>query len=488
MEDQLKNKLGDLQVKWDKEKLWERMEPQLPKRKNNRRRYLLFFLLLFATMAIGHWWFSRIEKEQMAGIEKNTEQTIAGLGDTKEKVLENKKSHASSSETALNTFSPEGNSSSSIPIEEKKTPETTKYKAKKQKTIPSQQFNKSYENKFDEDSIVDKKEDDTANVTGNNSSFREKKNGFSSIAKASPDEQNIKSQRDAAFQKIESDTEESKADQLLPFPLLKVLQAGLLTGREREEDRSLNSNIQAEQSHSPTLFFEMKAEIGKLFKTLKLTDQNDQIQQATLAYKQFEKPLISSNVAVIAGIRFKQGLSLSTGLRLDNIHEVIDWKGQMAMDTSIVDNYEKAFFQLNGNQDSTFSAGPARITSSSSRTVLHYNRLSSFSIPVSLGYQKQIGRLGLGLSLGLRLSFGSKFKGKSIRADANGLPVLEIDPAISIRKAIAWQGAITTAYTLNRKTAIHLNLGFSSQSQFEMNGLAFSYWGVNVGLGLRRYF
>ncbi len=491
MEDKIKNKLKGLEVKWDKEKLWDKLEPQLPQRKPNRKRYIGHLLLFLAVFILGQWSLKKGEEVQI----KPTKNTIASrlndIENKEEKIIIKPKEQTAfipiknSADTDQNSAS---TTDSSVLSQRIKGSEKEQLKTNKKEMPSSQQLSKSYENQLNGNSTVEEEQNGFKDAPPKNVlTIDNTTESNANLKNPQAPRTELDSKSVTSFKTLPPIAIERAFDKVQVVPFLSMALINLLPTNDRKDSVSVNASFLPSDKF-PFFFFEIGTEIGKPLRKLSLKDSNDPIQVENQGYKNFESPLLRTSIEAKIGMLFKQGFYVSTGASLENFHEKLNWEKNLHSDTSFIADREKGFYVLNGDLDTTYFNGPGLTVKDSIRKVIHYNRVQYFIIPISFGYQKQWKRWTLGVSTGINFGFGSKFIGKSLRSDEAENAMITINPTMSITKAIGWQGKLTMSYLLDKKTSIKFSTGLKGHSQMEMNDLLLSYQTVSVGLGLRRLF
>ena len=489
MEDQIKNKLKGLNVEWDKEKLWEKMEPQLPQRKTNWRKYIGLFMLFLTAFALGLWSLEKSKDEQFKDTKKPISSKLKDIENKDEKINIKNLEQTETNEVKPSTVNDQGSAStvlSSVLPEEEMANEIKQTKTSKKGIQPFQQLSKSDESQFNEKlQATEQKQNDLADVSSKNGSLIDKTREHKANFKNSNAQLlNLGSGSSVALQELPPIAPENIFDKIQAVSFLSTTPISLLLAKERSDAVSVKPDFLPTPDF-PFFFLEIGTEIGKPFRKVSL---NDSMRIVAQEDKNFENPLLRSSINAKLGILFKQGFYISTGASLENFHEKLNWEEKISNDTSFVVDRAKAFFVLDGNLDTTYHNGPGLVIADSDRKVIHYNRVQYFSIPISFGYQKQWKRWMLGVSTGISFGLGSKFIGKSLRADQDENRMIDLNSAISITKILGWQGKFSMSYLLDQKTAIKFSTGLKGHGQMEMNDLLLSYQTVSVGLGLRRLF
>lgn len=136
---------------------------------------------------------------------------------------------------------------------------------------------------------------------------------------------------------------------------------------------------------------------------------------------------------------------LSTGVQYESYHSVYNWKKQWVNDatpTVISTSY------INGLRDST----TIYTRTTSTRTVEHYNRITTFSIPLELGYRIQRGKWGITPFAGVQIAVQQRAKG--VISNLDNVPQANIYPSIYRR---------TLVCSTHAGVRIHMALGAKTQ-------------------------
>jgi hypothetical protein len=157
--------------------------------------------------------------------------------------------------------------------------------------------------------------------------------------------------------------------------------------------------------------------------------------------------------AISLGLQFflpiHEKWTLSTGVQYESYHSVYNWKKQWVNDatsTVIPTSY------INGLRDST----TIYTRTTTTRTVEHYNHITTFAIPLELGYRIQRGKWGITPFAGVQIAVQQRAKG--VISNLDNVPQANIYPSIYRRTLVCSAHAgVRLHVALGTKTQLSLS-------------------------------
>jgi hypothetical protein len=157
--------------------------------------------------------------------------------------------------------------------------------------------------------------------------------------------------------------------------------------------------------------------------------------------------------AISLGLQFflpiHEKWTLSTGVQYESYNSVYKWKKQWVNDTTptvIRTSY------INGEHDST----TIYTRTTSTRTVEHYNHITTFAIPLELGYRIQRGKWGITPFAGVQIAVQQRAKG--VISNLDNVPQANIYASIYRRKLVCSAHAgVRLHMALGAKTQVSLS-------------------------------
>lgn len=432
MDRHFKNKLNNVSINWDKAQLWEELEPKLPRRNARKRSFILFLSFLLVSTLL-FWYAIHIYKSSINITTPNSSTSIAS-------------GYSASTKASLDFIIDTITACSSIPenlaVTHTKAPDTND---------PL-------------DSIIN-------TITLSNSTFP--KNATITSANSSTTE--LKSTPSEFTSSLPS-LPQSSPIALLPF------EQALLTYDFSTD--LMNYQLQSLQSDRYStdcvgLFTQFSIGAGITQRSAASNEPDEDTNTQILENKVLETPRNLFTIAFEVGYRFRNGLTIQSGIHQNRIHELFKWEKLLTVDT--IQALSSMGFYTPMGQDTTFYEGPVTRVNSQTRQVIHNNFTTAWVIPFQLGYEKQFGRIRLQPSIGLQFWFKEKYVGKVLSIEGS---ILE-NPDIQLISRTAFKLGLGASYEFMKKSDLFINTAFSNTPSFNMNSVDMTYRTFSAHLGIR---
>jgi hypothetical protein len=162
-----------------------------------------------------------------------------------------------------------------------------------------------------------------------------------------------------------------------------------------------------------------------------------------------ERNLEAVNLGLQFFLPFHKKWTLSTGVQYESYNSVYNWKNQWVNNstpTPITTSY------INGEQDST----TIYTRTTTTRIVEHYNKITTFAIPLELGYRIQRGKWGIMPFAGVQIALQQRAKG--VISSLDNVPQANIYPSIYRRTLVCSAHAgVRIHVALSAKTQLLLS-------------------------------
>jgi len=128
------------------------------------------------------------------------------------------------------------------------------------------------------------------------------------------------------------------------------------------------------------------------------------------------------------------------------------------------------------------------IVADATRTIVHHNKLSTLTIPISIGFQKSFGKWTIGTSAGIAYNLTQKFSGRTQNSNDAIIDYPNTENTLAPTKAnfLSYHLDPFVNYKLNRKISIQLrpSIGLYQFGQTALYDLKHTGWSAGLGLGL----
>ncbi|MEL6832672.1 MAG: hypothetical protein AAFP77_06760 [Bacteroidota bacterium] len=462
MDNHFKHKLQRFRVDWDKEALWEELEPKLPRPKSSFLRYWWVLLpLLFIPACWG-------ELSQWLQTDITIEQSFA---EQAPEAMPPNKAIASTKE------GPQV-SSSQVDVEAAAAPpsHTELSAATTASSFHSQRFIPSY---TPVSPTVVQLDDQLLERLGNKINKPLGVLGASAKSDAAKGSNAIKVKTST---NSVANREKMTVAQTLPLKTAMV-------ERDAAAEDPLNALAEVSmtrplRSDDQGVFVNLLAGAG----TLQRKDDFTAVEPTIVEYRRENSerldPQAAWNIQLEAGYRHHSGLSLSTGLGYSQLHEQFNFDGVVREDTFIQTN-ERARYFVKPSGDTLFLSGPGVYTQLVNRQVLHNNQVSYYQIPLLLAYRFPKRRWDIELTAGINYLLRSQYRGRI----SEGFPARIIDdPEIALKRRWGYTMRVGVQYQLLPATYLNLNTQFLQSPAFLRGDIGQQYRSLGIQVGLQYRF
>lgn len=178
------------------------------------------------------------------------------------------------------------------------------------------------------------------------------------------------------------------------------------------------------------------------------------------------------------------GFMLESGLQWTRQNERLDW----SRDSSVWEWGHADGLLVDQNGGTQPWADTAWQSYTLTRTIRHYNRISTLEIPIGLGYQMSNRRWSARVTGGVLINLNQRASGVSIHPD--GWPVQwqrTSDPKLATHLGLGYYGHLRFAYDLLDKVAVFIQPSYSTYPGDRQTGNSYSlkYGQANVQIGLQ---
>lgn len=459
MEEQFKKKLSEVKIDWDKEQLWQELEPKLPTKK---KRFGWLGLLLFLLLGLGSilWFYpfvadsaddSSLTKEQKAPVDASEDKVYSGqkaeahIGAIDSHEVESSGGHQEPLKTREQTLAPLQKGKDEVPQNNSTKLITTLVLSQTETPIGKNNM------------LTPQLEQ----LPGIRDSINVAKPEFGSL-------QADKTREDALSS--------LNTSILSVLPFLDALPFRTLPTPENAPE--WKGVPEAKRQLHPGLFLDLAAGIGHLSRNT-ITAPADSVLRAN---KKAEKTMLSVAGDLGVGYQFRSGIFFKSGLQYRRILEHLEW-GHTEFRDSILPDYEKAYFELVAGGDTVYHAGPTEARVFETRRVFHKNSINIVNIPVEVGFEKQIQRVTLSAHAGLKIAVFAKFKGRVVDAENT----LREDLPIDLDNRIGYYFGLGLGYQIKPKTSLFLRSNFEQSPSILMDRARQDYRSYHLFLGIKTY-
>jgi hypothetical protein len=138
---------------------------------------------------------------------------------------------------------------------------------------------------------------------------------------------------------------------------------------------------------------------------------------STRDLNEFTKSIPGYSTSLLASWSSDKGLRLNVGIEYARLRSKFDYSNQEEI--QYLDEDRLITFELDEGTGDTINAvyQDTWLDAIETRTIVHHNEFDLLSIPLSIGYERDFGRIGLGIDAGLSYGFFLNQKGRSIDSE-----------------------------------------------------------------------
>ncbi len=505
MEEKFKTKLTDYKVDWDKDKLWDKLEPELPVKKSKKRLFLMLMFFVLCGILVMKF-YSNETQNVSAEFEKTSSKTEEiveqksnsitvtnkteienNFGSTQSKTLD-KLNPVSNNNIGLNENQLAENSS------ERNTNKPQKNTTKQKNTKPSLRINSPQSNittngmsnaaiKIElgnQDAISeDQVKQPKTEMNEQKIPFKEKSKAFS------PQFLSNKAYESVEENQILLEEYDSKVDrEIFDIDLLSSGKLHYLKEKNNLKDLQLIDN--RKNTFLDKVYVGLDVSIGTLLRDVKPVDANNSNHVVNQNLKQNEYTQFNHSSTLLLTYQLNNQLYFSTGFGIHQLNEKLSWEGQFEKDTVADLIGANIFFWVDMQGDTVLQDGVGPAVVSKYRRVVHYNNIRYYSIPLQLSYEKQFNRVGLSITGGVNLSFAPKYTGKTLINGAENEVEVFLDPRIQSFSIANYYGSLNGIYRFSKNTSLIAGVAYRREGQYVINDLELNYSSWNASVGIRR--
>ena len=484
MEDKFKNKLDNIDVQWDKEALWDEIEVSLDKGKSKKRGFgfLFLFVCLFSIAGAYYWTILNVEADAISPMVNETsveptltepvlqeeDLTIQPVINSTSAVIPSDKVDPHLKLDDLTSYTSESNRSSDeigIPLNEKSNLDFSSI-SNAQSVIKNEE--KSGRDNFYSNSII-------LNTIKNPKTINSTKGLENYI-------------HNRYIEPVENDPikifEESKMKTWSEIELLSAKTISLIAQKRLWEFRLKPSTSSLDSKQNSRFSFTLDQSIGLLRRNIHNHGNDITFFEELKELKTYERPLFYSGTQLLFDFQTKKGFSVGSGIALNNIFEVLEWESSMEWKSEEKELNDQAYFEIDILGDTTFHEGLSYELIDQTKTVIHNNRISFFSVPLNMGYIHKFGKFDVQVSAGVNFAFASRFSGRTLRPTSND-PEINIINSVeaTFSKRIGYQFNLSTNYSFYKNHSVLLRVGYLKSPRLRVNDMSLDYDIINLGIG-----
>jgi len=204
------------------------------------------------------------------------------------------------------------------------------------------------------------------------------------------------------------------------------------------------------------------------FFSLKYKDDENSEQQFASQVNDSLGPLqIGNSIGINLEYQLNQNWYIGSGIELNNYENKLS--AILVTDTTALDDMQKIRKAKN------------------IRTVIHHNKLSTFSIPINITYDYQISRKwSMGASIGMSYSIIKSQKGRLLSRGKNIIDYSD-DDNIQFTNFVSFRANPYIRYRINDQISMNIKAGLSYQNHGKSEALDLTQSSMiyNIGIGLR---
>lgn len=453
MDNHFKQKLDQHHIEWDKDELWQELEPQLPEPKSRLRTYwwMLLPLLLIPTC-----WGQHYLSEASSIASTNTDESVEVLSqplETEEVQRPQQKEEYGSEVTVQNEEDLRVLPSVSVP--QAVTASTTIAFSRPQ-LYPTEIIQEAAD-RLAKSPVI------TLSPKGNTSK---------------------KVINSSTSQETQSIPQRNKAV-VLPLaqkPLAMVATAS--SNYPEIPNVTLSSPNQQETAPAPVkgAFVNVHAGLGTLNRQVK-TNMIDPIAlEHFTRHKNRETPEFAWNLNLEAGYRHQSGWSIHSGLGYQQLHETFFFDDVYRIDT-VVTFFDRARYYVKPSGDTLFLSGPGYSTEVETRRIRHNNRVTYYQIPLFVGYHFPKNRFDIELAAGVHYLLAHQYQGRI--SEGAQVEIID-DPAFTLKSRWGYAMRLGVQYELFGSTHLYLATQYSRSPEFVRGDASQSYRSFGLQIGVQQ--
>lgn len=490
MNERLKDKINNVKVDWDKEALWQELEPQLPRRKWISWRSLLGGLVLLMVVLCGRENIVNVHslKETASDLSVNTinnEAKSVGKGQSSQLIASQNKhpdsKYDSSSSTPINQQAEE--------VEEVQTHNNTNLRetgysssAKLGNGYPEYS---TWSANANESSMLTHQHSVTNILATANSDVPAKVPALTlTIPKAPLEEKRITETSivvNTAIKGIQLSTSQYETlGTTSSLPMLWNDRLYSKTAPLTELESKVTPIANKWSGPQRGIYVALSAGIGTLSRSAEAKTLDPVESNALLENKMQEQTQFNSFGILGIGYQMKSGLFLETGLMYSEKQEQLNWQQIINRDTVEFFN-ELAYYSKDEFGDTTFYGGFSERFEDTKREIRHWNKLKTYQIPLVVGYDQQLNKFSVRGSLGVIVNVAGNFKGRIIDADQEVVD----NPELILRSNFGYLANVGVGYQVLGRHQLFVNAAYHRSPKVELLTIKQYYQSFNVELGLR---
>ncbi len=476
MEDHFKEKLKNHKVDWDKDVLLESLKKELSQKNEGFRwKWILLLPLLFIGTCWG--WNYNIDVP-----EKYTQKSIA----SDISVSENKEKKPN------------------LPHNKKDTKRTTTQTELNSLTQPDQNLTKTNHSVLS----TGQKENTSQELKNNNTTSKSSRTDHSSLKESIDQYANetvfndhdkirlVKTNIQNSKPAISATQERSNTtvantlkvkNGMLPIKYLTTIQAVELPIDARQLNLKFNKNekvILNDKNNDTANQFYVSAstEIGLVKRTTNFSDVD--FLEPLVANEETEKSLFLATANLKLGYQFRSGLSMQSGLELNQLVEVFKLntiKGEEFVPV------EKVRYFIVDDRDTTFIMDTVNVLRTEERRVRNYNKHTFYTIPFELGYNWNIRKAKVISRVGMSYTFSHNYKGKFNYIFEEDFEIIESngDFNYDLTSRIGFQLGLGLEYPIMKRSQFYVNATFRRSPNLRIGIKTQKYNSLSLGAGIR---
>lgn len=279
-------------------------------------------------------------------------------------------------------------------------------------------------------------------------------------------------------------SEETLSRPLIKSAILDILSIDELENRPRTVIANrkyiltdvLDSNEKDVKKHP--LLIEMFGSVNKVNRTLESDSYQDHVDLRNQQEKQLEAIQFGLSITKPLNKRFY----ISIGAEVTVINEQANI--EYTTDTNFVNDNFPILHQIKVSGDTITSFGTVNVESKINHRLIEYNRHRLFSIPLNLGMQGKISKLGWFADAGLSLNYYQGFFGSM-----SGIDIVVVDNPnyFDAKVGIGYRTKIGVVYPLNNRFSLSTSINFQGMlsSIADAKYVSQKYVFTGLGLGVR---
>ncbi|MEM1121712.1 MAG: hypothetical protein AAGJ18_14770 [Bacteroidota bacterium] len=171
-----------------------------------------------------------------------------------------------------------------------------------------------------------------------------------------------------------------------------------------------------------------------------------------------ERPLESWSTGLSAKLRFYPNFFVEMGIERQQITTLL--QGKIREETVRTVESDSAFFYTDVSGLRNYLAGAHDVRTITTEQLHNYNRTVLYNLPLAIGYEKEYGRLALGLKSGVIINWQQRFSGEFISPNDTLLDKESIQAAqlFSSNIGMGWQVGGHVRYQLRPQLDLQLTL------------------------------